>query len=109
MKFLFVHFISLTLTITSRTQLRFPQTIWKRIGSISCTLLILEVDQENFFEDLYNFPSLIMLQNVFAHCCSFICNAVFLSYPILAIFIGFDISEWSCLKNTGVNEWGRKR
>lgn len=68
MKFLFVHFIFLILTITSRTQLRFPQTIWKEIGSISCTLLILELNQKIFFEDLDNLPSLIMLQNVFAHC-----------------------------------------
>lgn len=41
-----------------RTQFKFPQAIWKRIGSISCILLILELNQffciflQIFFIDL---------------------------------------------------------
>lgn len=104
MKFLFVHFISLLLTITSRIRLRFPHTIWKRIGSILCTSVILERGQKNCFEDLYNFPSLIMLQNVLARCLNFLHNVVFPSYQILAIFIDLNIVGWPSLKNVGINE-----
>ena len=45
MKLFICPFLSLILSIMSRTQLPFPQTIWKRIAAISCTLLILELDQ----------------------------------------------------------------
>ena len=81
-------------SIMSRTQLIFPQTIWKRIGAISCTLLILELDQTflgkicTIFQNLYNF--LIMPQNVLAHCLNFIHNVVFPIYQIIAIFIDLN-------------------
>lgn len=76
---------------------------------MSCTLLILELGQKRmFYDNLYNFPSLIMLQNVSVHCLNFIHKVVFLSSQIPVIFIDLGIFGLSCLKNNGVKEWGQK-
>ena len=97
MKLFICPFLSLILSIMSRTQLPFPQTIWKRIGAISCTLLILELAQ-TFWGRFVQFSKirtifLIMLQNVLAHCLNFIHNVVFPNYQIIANFIDLNFLD----------------
>lgn len=46
------------------------------------------------FAHLYNFPSLIMFQNVLAHCLNFTHNVVFPTYQIPVISIDLDIFGW---------------
>ena len=55
-------------------------------------------------EDVYNFPSLIMFQNVLGHCLHFIHDVVFPKLQIIAIFIDLDFFGLLPLKNPGVKE-----